>query len=305
MSSVAQLLEHVNLNIEDEETSKKFYCDLLGFTFNAKSSAAVDIEGNRRQLHVNCGISQLHLLFRNVDASPIAEAQLLSGRLGVAVESLQAVQDRLECSGEWDFVRDYEAGEPCLSVSGPSGNQLCLVEAKMSRDEVVAIGGHHGGIGEAIAMPFVELDCQPGTTVGIANFYREILCPGSEAVVRPEEALCVVSIGREGVLQELRFVERNEAPSREDYVERASKAYHLALYVTDFKGAYDRCAEKGLVWVNPRFPSDSAATWHEAEEQQQFRVLRVTDPETDELCLMLEHEVRSLQHPSCPIKRAP
>ena len=51
------LLEHVNLNIPDEATARAFYIDGLGGVVNPRSS-------NNRQLHVNAGCSQFHLLHR-------------------------------------------------------------------------------------------------------------------------------------------------------------------------------------------------------------------------------------------------
>ena len=79
------------------------------------------------------------------------------------------------------------------------------------------------------------------------------------------------------------------------------------VYLGDeaFELAFQRCDAAGLVWVNPRFeggPAEfaSAATREEALRCGQFRLKDLRDPGSGELCLVLEHEVRSTQHKSFP-----
>lgn len=115
--------------------------------------------------------------------------------------------------------------------------------------------------------------------------------------------------------------------------------HHLALYLRDWKGAYDRAAAAGLLYQNLRF-SDRCATWDQAQECQQFRTLAMCAPGEADACVSgalgapaansstrvndavvaawalatppdaalddlqhffrLELEVRSLEHVSCP-----
>ena len=171
-----------------------------------------------------------------------------------------------------------------------------------------ALGGHSGGLGEqALSMPFVELECQPGTAQGIAAFYTEVFGAPTTTDGGTSSGFesCHVFVGDEVAPQEIRFVENPAAPSKRDYEERESKAYHIAVYVgvEDFQGVFDKAAEKGLVWVNPRFVADSAVSWEEALRQQQFRIRDIMDV-NGELLLQLEHEVRSTAHPSCPLQLA-
>jgi len=65
------LLEHLNLNVIDGDTARKFYVDVLGGKVNPETT-------NKRQVHVNFGLSQFHLPFkRNAKLmDPVKEAQV-------------------------------------------------------------------------------------------------------------------------------------------------------------------------------------------------------------------------------------
>ena len=90
---------------------------------------------------------------------------------------------------------------------------------------------------------------------------------------------------------------------------KQAAGYHLALYLPSteaFSRAYSRAHAARLVYANPRFEGGplefaSAMTWAEAEACGQFRVKDLRDPSTSELGLVLELEVRSPSHCSCPI----
>lgn len=300
------LLEHVNLNITDEALAKSFYVETLGFAFNPKGSAALSTNGERRQLHVNAGLSQLHLCFCDVEGTPLETPQTLTGRIGLGVESIDAVASRLSEAHASFEVMDPPDGERCIVATAPNNNIFCISQISATREEVSALGGHSGGLGEqALSMPFVELECQPGTAQGIAAFYTEVFGAPTTTDGGTSSGFesCHVFVGDEVAPQEIRFVENPAAPSKRDYEERESKAYHIAVYVgiEDFQWVFDKAAEKGLVWVNPRFVADSALSWEEASRQQQFRIRDITDV-NGELLLQLEHEVRSTAHPSCPLQ---
>jgi len=290
---------------------------LQGFTLNPSGSSPLTTIGKRRQLHVNAGLSQLHCLFNEYDGTPCKAPQTLNGRIGLDCESIDAVERRL-LEGNIAFkVEQAAGGERRLEVVGPNNNVFSLGQTALTRAQVSGMGEHDGGLGEVLCMPFVELQCQPGTAQGLAEFYREFFGVAVTHLESSSEssigASCRISIGESigeslggetALQQELRFVETPTAPSREDYEERVSAAYHIALYVgeADFRLAYDKFAARGLVWVNPRFVEDSAANWEEAAMQQQFRIRDVVDPGGGQLLLMLEHEVRSTAHPCCPLR---
>lgn len=147
-------------------------------------------------------------------------------------------------------------------------------------------------------MPYIELHSQEGTAEGLSSFYTVFFHASTRVQKDNETSQCIVDISSG---QELRFIEREDAPSRRDYDEREERAYHICIYVEDFKEAYERCASQDLIWENPRFPADSATTWEEAKKQQQFRVREVVEPGSGDLLMLLEHEVRGLAHPCCPL----
>jgi len=79
--------------------------------------------------------------------------------------------------------------------------------------------------------------------------------------------------------------------------------HHLALYVGesdgDFDQAYKNAEQAGVIWINPRF-EDKVDTLAEAQKEKQFRFKNIVDLETGEPMLELEHEIRSINHPSWP-----
>ena len=85
------LLEHLNLNIPSEATAREFYVDGLGGVVNPRSS-------NARQLHINVGASQFHLLHRLSvrGMEPVDVGQVWAGHVELwTTEDLAEVQARL------------------------------------------------------------------------------------------------------------------------------------------------------------------------------------------------------------------
>lgn len=78
--------------------------------------------------------------------------------------------------------------------------------------------------------------------------------------------------------------------------------HHLALYLRDYEGAWRRAHARGLLYDNPRF-SDRVGSWADAVAHQQFRTLAMAGEGKGggEGGFVLELEIRSLQHPSCPL----
>lgn len=141
-----RLLEHVNLNITDEEEAVSFYVNRLGFTYNRTFSSALTKEEKprRRQIHVNAGLSQLHCSFRDPDGTPVSP-QVLSGRIGLHVESLATVEARLREFGN-DVI--LESGPEEITARGPNGNIFSITEGGCQAADIMKLGGHDGGVGK-------------------------------------------------------------------------------------------------------------------------------------------------------------
>jgi hypothetical protein len=79
------------------------------------------------------------------------------------------------------------------------------------------------------------------------------------------------------------------------------------MYVADLAATYQRAADLGVTYVNPRF-SRRAYSLPEALNDCMFRCLDIVDPENIEQgpILQLEHEIRSVvkvdgtKYKSCP-----
>ena len=81
---------------------------------------------------------------------------------------------------------------------------------------------------------------------------------------------------------------RSASDSHSSIARRSEKppdfdGHHVAIYLADFSGPYNRLRDAGLV--------------SEESDQHQYRFLDIVDPETQEPVFRLEHEVRSMRHP--------
>ena len=98
---------------------------------------------------------------------------------------------------------------------------------------------------------------------------------------------------RVGYNQQIAFTEAIEGVSLEPY-----DGHHIAVYVNNFVESYYRLSEDELVWNNPRFPQFKYDTIDDALEHNEFRFLYIVDVDTNEKIFEIEHELRSLSHPS-------
>ena len=127
------LLEHINLNIPDEATARAFYVDGLGGAVNPRTT-------NSRQLHVNLGASQFHLL-RKLSVrgmEPVEEAQVWAGHI-----ELWTVEDLAELQGRLPRAELVGAGDALhLRCECPWGNRL---EVRRAPAGFAPVGAHAGG----------------------------------------------------------------------------------------------------------------------------------------------------------------
>lgn len=85
---------------------------------------------------------------------------------------------------------------------------------------------------------------------------------------------------------------------------RAYDGHHVAIYVRDFRQTFVRALEAGVVYDNPRY-SDRGGTFDLALANKQFRTLCMHPCAPGACgpshCFQLELEVRTLDHPACPL----
>ena len=326
-------MQHINLNILDEQTAHKFYVSGLGAVVNKPST-------NDRQLHVNVGVSQFHLLLKYsaVDAiKPVTAAQVWSGSIELwTKESLDVTESRLKGLEKLD-VHLERPSKDCLKVRCPWGNQFVL------REEIPPFnkswGSHPSGSGTLASMPRVVHYVRPGaasrlhafwtTTMGAACELQPSGTPArwsafdaqrddpqaSAASDGASDGLlqCVVHFNTEP--QQLVFAESRSAPSHDAYEHSEAVAYHICVYHPDeegFRACFDACDAAGLLYANPVFARSppqfgNALTWEAVEACGQFRIkdLGGGGHSKEAAALVLELEIRSPKHVSCPLGKQP
>ncbi|CBJ27429.1 conserved unknown protein [Ectocarpus siliculosus] len=199
--------------------------------------------------------------------------------------------------------------------------------------------GGQGSSSLGLGISYVSFRVRPGTAAGIARFYRELF--GAEAQEMggggsgdgdggggssSGEDVCSVTqegdsgkglrcstateadkrrgtaaVVRVGPVQHLAFVEEeDEALLQQEY-----DGHHICVYLPEegFRRSFEEAERRGLVFVNPRRNFGKADTLEKALEEKQYRIKDLVDPATGELLHVLEHEIRSISHPSYPVAR--
>lgn len=291
------LIEHLNLNVSSTQVALEFY-EALGCCRDARRPMG-------KTLHSNCGaLTQFHTPSPDNEAY-IADAgpQQWRGVISVAYASLTELQEavqRLEQLKGQEHFRDsqlevgpWEESQEELHVRGPYGNRFRLHVAStalalaLGRDGERSRPGSEGS--HCVGMDTLTLEVPVGTAERAAQFYKEVL--GCQLATSGD---CGVRAGPE-LQQNLRFQEVEGSTG-------AELDEHMAIYVADFEGCFQRLLDRGLIWVNPRFVHlDKSTTLEEALHYSCFRFKDVVDVSTGEKLFELEHEVRNTQHKSWPM----
>jgi hypothetical protein len=245
----AVALEHVNVLIPDQQLATLFYVTGLGLTRDPYLMTSTD------NMWINVGRSQFHM--------PTGEAQVLRGRVGLVLPDREALLKRLArvrrpLEGTKFDVREHNS---FVDVTSPWGNRI-RCHAPEPRFGRITLG-----------MPYVEFDVRPGTTDGIARFYREVLGTAAETGEDEHGPLARVSVGPK---QDLIFRETDRPLPDYD-------GHHIQIYIADFSGPHRRLLERGLIT--------------EESDQHQYRFTDIVDPKNGKPLFTVEHEIRSMQHP--------
>eukprot|EP00929_Paragymnodinium_shiwhaense_P077721 TRINITY_DN40070_c0_g1_i3.p1 TRINITY_DN40070_c0_g1~~TRINITY_DN40070_c0_g1_i3.p1 ORF type:complete len:370 (+),score=65.88 TRINITY_DN40070_c0_g1_i3:143-1111(+) len=139
-----------------------------------------------------------------------------------------------------------------------------------------------------------------------ANGETRVSCPyGGEYILRTTEASrsgkMAPSASADGTV-----LRRPNSEAADAVTEDTGE--HVAIYVGDYEGCFNRLLEQNLIYVNPRFVHlDKSTTLEEALDYKTFRFRDVVDLATGKVLFQLEHEVRTTMHKSCPplLKLAP
>ncbi|MEQ9643544.1 MAG: hypothetical protein RIM84_26225 [Alphaproteobacteria bacterium] len=239
-------LEHINVLVPDQRPATLFYMAGLGLTRDPYLMASVT------NMWANCGKSQFH--------TPHGAPQVLRGTVGIVLPSRDELLDRLKKVKPHlkGTAFSYKAKNDHVDTTCPWGNRIRVHEPDRKRFGRMQLG-----------MPYIEFDVPNGTARGIARFYNEIMA--TPAKVKGDAAH--VSAGPN---QEMIFREKKGKQAKYD-------GHHVAIYIADFSGPYDRLAERGLI---------SRET-----DQYEYRFQDIIDLDTGKVLFVIEHEVRSMTHP--------
>ena len=212
------LLEHVNVQIDDQSIATLFYLVGLGFTRDPHMMVGLE------NMWVNLGEQQFHLPTNQ-------HINVLRGHIGLVTPSLDALAARLETVAPrleatkfaWARKDGY------IEATCPWGNHFRIYEPS---EEL-------GGI--ATGMPYVEFTVPTGTAEGIARFYEEAI--GCSATVTK---------GRGGKAAEVPIGQYQRLIFRESKRVEPYDGHHIAVYVANFSKPYEWLSHRGLITEEPR-----------------------------------------------------
>jgi catechol 2,3-dioxygenase-like lactoylglutathione lyase family enzyme len=194
---------------------------------------------------------------------PTGPAQVLRGVTGIVIPDLAPLRRRVERIGPMLAATKFSAADhgETVDVTCPWGNRIRL-HAPAEKFGPVALG-----------IAYVELEAPPGTAGGIARFYREVL--HAAAHVGHDNAGKFVTVGA-GLHTVLLYRETHATLPAYD-------GNHIQIALADFSGPHKRLLARALIT--------------EESDAHQYRFQAVADPESGEVLVEVEHEVRSMRHP--------
>jgi len=207
------LLEHLNVEIPDQQLATVFYVMGLGLTRDPYLFTGI---GN---MWINVGRNQVHM--------PTGAPMVLRGSVTLVMPDRAALLERLArvapllAGSRFGF----EAKDDHVAATCPWGNRFRIHEPS-ERFPRLRLG-----------MPSIELEVARGTAEGIAAFYREVMGALAQAQADAAGAFASVVVGPG---QTLVYRECDE-PSR-DY-----DGHHVQVYVADFSGPHGRLEALGLI----------------------------------------------------------
>ncbi|MEZ5854534.1 MAG: hypothetical protein R3D67_07190 [Hyphomicrobiaceae bacterium] len=245
------MLEHVNVTVPDQRLATLFYVSGLGLTRDPYLMTGVT------NMWVNVGRSQFHL--------PSGGPQVLRGVTGIVMPDRAALLQRLEAVREplAGTKFSFKEANGYVEATCPWGNRIHVHEPALEFGAM------------RLGMPYVELEVPVGTADGIQRFYREIIGTSAGITEKGGAKAAWAGVGPD---QKLIFRESAAAANAP-----AFDGHHIAVYLADFSGPYNRLLERNLV--------------SEESDQHQYRFEDITDPASGAVLFKLEHEVRSMRHP--------
>lgn len=241
---------HVNVRVANQQQAIIFYAMGLGLTRDPYQRTGIS------NAWMNVGSCQFHL--------PVGKAEVLRGVIGLVLPELDRLVQRLQTVApllQGTQFRFERHGDVVDTVC-PWGNRIRVHAPDPARFGPLRLG-----------MPYVEVDCAPGTVAGIARFYTEVLAAPATLGSDADGSFVRIPIG---LAESLVFRETTRALPPYD-------GHHVQISVADFSGVHRRLLARGLVT--------------EESDQSQYRFQDIIDLDSGRVLATLEHEVRSMRHP--------
>ena len=244
-------MEHVNLMIPEQPSALLFYITGLRLTRDPYLMTGLD------NMWINMGRSQMHLPRR--DPSP----QILRGTIGIVVPNLNEIEESLDTVKEQLIGSrfSYKRKNDIIEVLCPWGNKFNIHEPS----------AEYGNM--QLGLPYVELSAPQASSKKIARFYAEIM--GATVHNGHRDGAPCASITT-GSAQYIHFIETDEPQPNYD-------EHHVAIYIADFAGPYDKLRERNLI--------------SRESDEHEWRFIDIIDLDSNEVLFQIEHEVRSVTHP--------
>jgi hypothetical protein len=207
-------MEHLNVQVPNQEMAQTFYAAGLGFTRDPYMMVGPE------NMWINVGQQQFHL--------PTRDPQVFPGYIGVVVPDLEALKTRLlaikeRLAGTKFTCAQHEDGY--VTATCPWGNKF----------RCHAPGPQFGDM--TLGIPYVEFPVKPGAAAGIGQFYKEVF--GAPYTLAQDMNAATVRV-KVGPKQCLIFRETTEEVPEYD-------GHHLAVYVANFSGPHAFLKQHGLV----------------------------------------------------------
>jgi hypothetical protein len=206
-------LEHVNVEIPDQQLATIFYVMGLGLTRDPYLFTGI---GN---MWINIGRNQIHM--------PTGAPMVLRGTMSIVMPRRELLLKRLAAVAPLlagtRFAFEAHAGH--VGATCPWGNRFRVFEPEARFGRM------------RLGLPSVELEVARGSAPGIAAFYREVM--GARVLEHADAQGASASVGV-GPGQTLVYREGDAAQAPYDN-------HHVQIYVNDFSGPYRRLRALGLI----------------------------------------------------------
>jgi catechol 2,3-dioxygenase-like lactoylglutathione lyase family enzyme len=194
---------------------------------------------------------------------PSGGPQVLRGVTGLVVPDLAPLRARAERLRQKLSGTRFSCAERdgALELTCPWGNRI---RAHTPAEQFGPV---------ALGIAYVELDTPTGTAASIAKFYRDVL--HAPAHVGHDARGPFATVGA-GLHTALVYRETSAPLPRYD-------GNHIQITLADFSGPHGRLLARALVT--------------EESDAHQYRFVALSDPDSGDVLVEVEHEVRSMRHP--------